>query len=583
MAFLNKVKEIAEKILTPDEKNRESVSLSDSNDVLLGKMKFRLDNSEKILKDKKQQWDRNLRFFKGKHWQVANISVPTYKANIVINKWFAAVRSLVAFETDAKPDPLVEANVDYNKPDAQILIGGAKKVEASLDYCWDKRHIPNILTQIYYDRYNMDDGFGMYFWNNELDDVDFEQVKTYEILEAPGATDIDDAEYIIVSKWRNRKWFETYYPEDVDKIKFEAPKEKEDMYYDTDKKAYENMAKVYYYFENETWITFTDKLLLDKTKNRYWEWRTPEEQRADLIKEVGNNNIPIDWKPVRNHLEKPRKPIIHFKGYYLGGEFRSQSLAQQAFNLNMAINKRKCQIQDNADGMGNPQKVIDPSVPKDKVDLITSQPGLKIRINPTLYRTEPGAPLPEFIFADLQHSEQKFDDMVGHHDISRGGITTKRQTAREAMLLRETDVTPVRLLMRNSEVAITELLNGWVQLKKLFYDQAHYIGKSGAGLQEGAGTFLIRDEIPNSLSITIKVGSTLPVSREAKRAEYIRDFQMGVLDPKTYLTLMNYPNPEKILKRLLNWQQGVISDQEPQEGIPLELQQKNVSAETATP
>ena len=573
-----------EEEINVDLEKRKDVSLSDNNEVLLAKMKFRRDESEKLLKDKRNQWEQNIKFFNGKQWQVAGISIPTYRANIVVNKWFAAVRSLVALETDSKPDPQVEANVDMEREDSEIIIKASQKVEASLDYNWDMRQIPNILTQIYYDRYNMDDGFGMYFWNNDIDNIDFEQIKPYEILPSPEALSIEDAEYVIIKKQRNRKWFKTYYPEDVDKIKFEVPKREiddNDIYSDINAKrdGYANTSTVYHYFEDDVWITFTDNLILEKTKNLYWEWRSPLEQREELKKEVGE--VPQNWKPITNHLVKPEKPVVHFKGYYTGGAFFSTSLIMQAMILNIAVNKRKCQIQDNADGVGNGQWIVDPSIPRDMVNLITSRPGLKIRVNPSLIRKEPGTPLPEFIFTDLSHSEQKFDDMVGHHEISRGGSSSKRQTAREAMLLRETDVTPVRLLLRNSEVAIAKILNGWVQLQKLFYDEKHFIGQSNTGLREGAGKFLIRDEIPNKLSIIVKVGSTLPTSREVKRSEYVRDFAAGVIDPLTYLQQMNYPNPKKILNRVLNWQQGIISDDEPQQGMqPGQAQAQTGSKET---
>ena len=250
----------------------------------------------------------------------------------------------------------------------------------------------------------------------------------------------------------------------------------------------------------------------------------------------------------------------------MGGELYSRSLVKQVAGLNFAINKRKCQIHDNCDGVGNGQWLIDPSVPIDKVNMITSQAGLKIRINPSLVQKVAGTPLPEQVYFDLQHSESKFDDMMGHHEISRGATSSKRQTKAEAIMLRETDVTPVRLLMRNSEVAIEKMLNGWVQLMKLFYDQPHYIGKVANGLKEGAGQMLLRDEIPDNLSIRIKVGSSLPTSREVKRMEYQADLARGVLDPLSYLELMDYPNPMKILQRVRNWQMGGIGDEAPQQG-----------------
>ena len=569
MAIIEKIKEKIQEVFNPLEEKKEDIGLEDEDKSLLEKVKFRKDEAERYLNARKLDWEKNLKLFEGDHWQVAGVTLPSYKADIVVNKFFAAVRSLVAFETDAKPDPEVEARIDMSDPTAGEVTASAKKVESMLDYRWDVAQIPSILTETYYDRYIFDDGFGMYFWDIEIDDVNFEQVKPHELMVAPGATCVEDAEYLIVQKWRNKKWFQDFYPDvDIDEIKFEEITPETQIYQGIPQLKsgeYANMAKVYHYFEDEIWVTFTDDLILEKQQNPYWEFRSEVEQREELIKQIGEP--PVDWQPIKNHLQKPEKPIIHFKGYHLGGDFYSKSLVKQVAKLNFAINKRKCQIHDNADNASG-QWLIDPSVPLDKVNMITSEPGLKIRINPSLASKVAGTPLPEQVYLDLQDTQRAFDDMMGHHEISRGAQASKRQTAREAMLLRETDITPVRLLMRNSEVAITKLLNGWVQLMRLFYDTPHYIGKFGVSFREEAGKALRREEIPDKLSIIIKVGSTLPTSKEQKRMEYQADLARGVLDPLTYLELMNYPNPKKILQRVQNWQQGIIGEEAPPTGVP---------------
>ena len=568
MAIIETIKNKIQEVFNPQKEKEKDIDIAEDDKTVLAKVKFRRDEAEKYHNQKKSDWEKALKFFDGDHWQVAGVSLPTYKADIVINKFFAAVRSLVAFETDAKPDPEVEAKVDMSLPESEVIIAAAKKTENMLDYRWDTAQIPAILTEIYYDRYIFDDGFGMYFWNTEIDDVDFEQVKPHELMIAPGATCIEDAEYVVVQKNRGKKWFKTFYPDiDIDDIKFEEQNIATQIYQGIPQlKAgeYANMAKVYHYFSDEDWVIFTDDLVLDKMKNPYWEWRTEEEQRIEA--ETIPGIVPLSWQPITNHLIRPEKPLIHFKGYHLGGEFYSRSLVKQVLKLSFAINKRKCQIHDNADNASG-QWLVDPSVPLDKVNMITSEPGLKIRINPALAQKVMGTPLPEQVYFDLEDSQRAFDDMMGHHEISRGAQATKRQTAREAMLLRETDITPVRLLMRNSEVAITKLLNGWTQLMKLFYDQPHYIGSFGLQLEE-RGKTLRRSEIPENLSIIVKIGSTLPTSKETKRLEYQADLARGTLDPLTYLELMNYPNPRKILQRVKNWQMGIIGDETPAQMPP---------------
>ena len=198
-------------------------------------------------------------------------------------------------------------------------------------------------------------------------------------------------------------------------------------------------------------------------------------------------------------IEGGLKPIVHFKGYHLGGEFESRSLMKQIMKLNEAVNVRKCQIQDILNGTGSPQIVIDPSVSRDDAEKITSKPGLKIRVNPALIKVIPPSAPPPFTLEDMIHTERSFSDMVGLHEVSIGAASRKRQTGKELELLKESDITPIRLLMRNSESALIKLINGWVQLMKLFYDQPHYIGQLGQTGAERYGEFLIREEIPDNL------------------------------------------------------------------------------------
>src|SRR3990167_1247031 len=550
----NLFKKTAKKVkefFTGEDYTKEEVSLEDSNEVLTDKLELRLREAEQALKMKLFEWQDALKFFRGKHWEVARVQIPTYKASVVINKFFAAVRSLVAFETDATPEPEVEAQADFGDPNFDTIQEGAKKIRDALSFRWEQKQISSIFTEIYYDRYIYADGFGMYFWNVVEDDVDFEHIKPAELLRSPGSTSIDDAEYIIIKKCRNRKWFLENYPDNINKIKFE-------QYSDVakweqglglmEKSERQNLAQVEYYFEDEIWIIKCGKEILEKKQNPFWEFRTAEEQEREIIEKF--KVLPFSWQAVKNHLDKPEKPIVHFKGYYLGGEFYSESLIKQVMDLNLLVNKRKNQIQDNADGVGNGQWIVDPSVPEEEVRKITSYPGLKIRINPAFIKKEPGIPLPEFVFNDLLHTEQKFDDIMGHHEISRGVVPKKRMTRAETLAIRESDITPVRLVLRNSEVAISKLLNGWVQLMKLFYDQPHFISRPQI---EGNLNFKIdRNEIPDNLSIIVRPGSTLPVSKPMRRLEYQQLYARGDLDPVSFFKLMDYPNPEKLAYRVLN-------------------------------
>ena len=539
-----------------EKESKKEIKLSDSDKTLLSKLEVRIDEGLAIRRTKKAEWRKYLRFFGGDQYNSIGVRLPPYKSNIFVNKVFATFRSLIALETDAKPSPIVNSRIREDEQVKEDVIKANKKVESALDDIWDLRQVPLTLTEIYYDRYIFADGYGMYFWNNVDQDVDFEQIKPQELLRSAGSTSIDDAEFLIVEKWRNRKYFQDNFPDKVNKIKFtDKPLIKFDENEDEEVDGAErkNMALVYHYFQDDIWITKSGKEILSKKKNPFWEWRTVEEQTKE-IQERFNGEVPDGWQPIRNHLMKPKKHIVHFKGYHLGGSFESVSLMKQIIGLNVNVNKRKGQIQDILNGTGSPQWIIDPSVPEAKVRQITSKPGIKIRVNPDLIRKEPASQPPQFTLEDLLHSERKFDDIAGLHEVSRGSTPRKRITKGEAEILRESDITPIRLLVRNSEAAIIDLLNGWVQLMKLFYDQPHYVGRLGQRSLETYGEDLIREEIPDNLTITVKVGSTLPVSKESRRSQFIQDFQLGAIDLLSYLEAMDYPNPEKIYERVLKQQ-----------------------------
>ncbi len=564
--FNEAIDAIKEKVF-PVSLEKKDISIDDSDEVLVPKLDLRVEESEAIRRTKLFDWKRNLQWFNGDQWAATGIILPTYKSDIFINKIFASFRSLVAYETDAKPQPVVDARLTetIQNPDAVVLT--SKKIESALDYLWDLRQVPITLTEVYYDRYLFNDGYGMYFWNAIDDNPDFELVKPQEILRSPGATTIDDAEYIIVEKWRNRTYFQKNYPDLVDKIKFEdsiGTESTNDPFVEKAKR--DNLAKVHYYFEDDLWIFKCGKVILEKSKNKYWEWRDEAEQKAEMMETFGVSEEEFalkfpDWKPVKNHLSKPEKPVIQFKGYHLGGEFESRSLIKQLIKLNENINKRKCQWQDILDGTGVPQWVVDPSVPQDQVEKITSKPGLKIRINPSLIRKEAASAPPQGSFEDMLHTEKSFNDMSGLHEVSYGAASSKRTTKGEVELLKESDIVPIRLLMRNSESAIIRLLNGWVQLMKLYYDQKHYLGTMGNEGLQTYGQYLTRGEIPDDLLVTIKVGSTMPVSRGARRDQYRADFQMGAISLKDYLTMMEYQNPDRLVQNLQAQQQMVAPTQ----------------------
>ncbi len=542
-----------------EELKYQDIDIEDKEEDLVQRINQRSEECSAWQKEKWKSIKDNIKLFDGDHWEVADVKLPQYKSDVVVNKIFSTIRSLVGYETDSRPVPAVYAGRKENPEQAKKANTQAFLLQDLLQSGWDFREGTIKLSAVLFNRYLEDDAFVMPFWNFEIDDWDFERIPHRNLKISPNAANIEDAEYIIIEKWKNKRWIKENYPKielkdleyfsQDEKGKDDQPKDK------TEGRKF--MAKIEYYIEDDFWIVKCGKKILERKENPYYEFRSEEEQKQEWIEKYASEE---GFIPIHNHFIKSRKPIVQFKGYYLDDGVYSHSVMKQVKKLTYNLNHRKAQVEDNA-AMANGQWVVDPSVPDAVVRKITSKPNLVIRIAPDLVRKEPGRPLPEFVMADMNHTERCIDDMFGHHEVSRG-VSERSKTLGESQLLKESDLTPVRLLERNTEVALSELFSWFVQLSKLFYTEPHYIRKLGISDTEIYQS-LIATDIEDGIEVIIKPGSLTPSPKTQKKNEAMMLAQAGKLSLLDLYEILEYPSPEKMVQRLFNEAQGIIGDEPP--------------------
>ena len=536
MAEKTKDEEITENVTTSFD-----ISLNDSEEELIRKTDGWIEDAESFMSSKIKHWEDNDRWFDGKQWDNEK---QEYQSDTVINRIFPSIRNMVGLATDSRPkaDLLPAPAADLEQ--AGLNKEKAKRLSLLFDQRWDELQMSSLTTKALFQAFIYDDAFLMPFWNYQENDLDVEIINPKKLKVDPTATSVDDAQYLIVEATKNRKWIETNYPDKAKKVKYGASKSNQDS------NSTKDQVDVHFVLTDEIRIVRAGKVLLEKSPNPYYEFRDDETQRAEWEKEELDMEA---FVPIRNYFRRPQKPIIPIPTYNVG-EFFSRSIMNQLKPVQRTIDKRKQQIDENANTTANPQWVYDSDqLEEDKANLITNEPGLLIGISggPAVIRKEPGADMPNYVMTDLAHSESTFDNIMGHHDISRGG-QDKTQTATEAGILREADQTPVRLLVRNYEQSVLKLYQWWLQMVALFYTEEHYARVWG---DKGVVDFVAinRNDVSDGINIVVRPGSTLPTDKKTMRADAVQLAQIGLLDPLTLYEVLELPDPQKTANRLVNW------------------------------
>jgi hypothetical protein len=535
-----------------DEGPSYELNLNDEESEMLIKVKAMISDAESSMADKIKHWKDNEKWFNGEQWKNER---QEYQSDTVINRIFPAVRNMVGLATDSRPSVDILPAPAETTEQADVNKQKAKKLSQLFEQRWDEIQMSVKGTKALYQAFIYDDAYLMPFWNYMDNDIDVEIINPKNLLVDPTATSVDDAQYVAVKADKNRKWIQDNYPDKVNSVKFGVSREVTTGY--DVQSGIKDQTTVYFVMTDEIRIVATKDTILEAGANPFYEFRDEQTQLQDWLK-AGNGQE--SFVKLTNYFTRPQKPLIPIPTYNIG-EFYSKSIMNQLKPVQKTIDKRKQQIDENANTTANPQWIYDTDViESEKADLITNEPGLLIGVpgGPNSIKKEPGADMPSYVLSDLSHSETTFDNIMGHHDISRGS-KSKTQTATEAGILSEADQTPVRLIVRNYEQSLVKMYQWWLQLASLFYTEDHYVRVWGIS---GVKDFVTvnRNDVSDGINIVIRPGSTLPTDKRTMRSDAVQLAQMGLIDPLSLYEILEFPDPVKSSIRLLNWKNGIISD-----------------------
>ena len=476
----------------------------------------------------------------------------TGNSDTVENRIFEAIETIVPVAT-AKAHQFVvlpgsdtETSVDRANRTQKVL---ARKYE-TLEM---QRKLEEVTRKMLLYRF----GVMKWGWGYETDDVSVDVVDPRLIFVPRMRVDPHDLPYKIEIQEYSKREMEEYFPAaNIDELSME---EFLDVGNSKIRRKVYRVYEVWAYGETVAWIC--SKKVLEIRENPYYDFKGEEKP---YIKK-GKRGSKISKKLVfSNVLDRPIDPYVFFTTYSVGDEpFGSVSLVEVAIPIQDSINVQKRKIIDNLRKMGNGQVYLDSdAMSEEERSNITDEVGLIIHgeglASQNKIKRDPGVPLPNAHFSNLQHSEMVFDNLMGVHSATRGAANAK--TLGQDIMSRQQDFTRIDLITRVLNRGVAKVAQGLVQLMKMYYTETQTVKILG---EQGAVEFvkLNRDDIEQYIEIVVKSGEVLPMDKISLRTEAVQLWQLGALDPVTLFERLELENPAKAAERLIAWKQGQLTQE----------------------
>jgi len=300
-------------------------------------------------------------------------------------------------------------------------------------------------------------------------------------------------------------------------------------------KVDENSPIRYYeYWENEFVAWKFKNVLLGYDKNPNYNWENKK----------------------MNQFVGPKMPYIFLRENNFGDSIIDPiSKVEQVVGLQDGINKRKRQIEQNAD-FGNGMLIGSGDfMTKESLDKIDFTAKSKLFIQkgvPSQALTFfTGRAFDQGIMTDLTASQNEIDNILGTHPATRGLAGTNQRTLGATMMLKSADSGRLETIER-SIATVDQALYEWsLQLMYVFYTKKHpimSIGKTGdiktmSELQRK--NFIVNSELKD-VKIVVKTEINVGKDDSERKVEALNLFKLGCLSTKDLLKILGYPNPETL-------------------------------------
>ena len=549
------------------------------NDVLIRIANNRWESSGDIAREIDSSFKKYKNIWKNNPEWLSN--VPEKRSKVRDNRAFLAMESVINNLTGRPSRPNVLAGNET--PEAKEIAEDLQEVFLEKYRTLNtKKTIKRGLRYLFFSKIMV----VKMFWDKDIDDFNVKTVDPRKVRFGKTSTNEEESEFAIEEIDEPILSVISKFPEKEAEILKQEGIAKEDATVSNKNVTYKEIwigNGVAWVFKNE---------VLSKILNPYYDFEgillTPEEKaslnaengqrRRDLVskhrleqgkrkaeaKEAGESGGEVTYENyLFNHFDKPRKPYIF--GTVLEVEDKpigETSLLEQVNPLQEGIDKRKRQIDDNADFMNGITKVDTELVNVSRADAqrihydtsgLVYGPGVSQGVT-----RETGKELPSLVFNDLEHSIAEVDNIFGTQPTFRGD-GAQDETATGRAILREQSLSRLDELISLVDYITYEIYNWEFQMMKALYTETHLVKPIGQTKSDRV-IEIIQDDLQDGIEVNIIPGQVLPEDRIFKAERAREDAKDGLIDPVTYLEAAGgYDNPEQVAKRLLMWKTNPFS------------------------
>lgn len=523
--------------VTGEHRDEFSIDLSDEELIRLSK-KISDEYSTYESKIKPRQ-DANKTYYLGRQKQGSS-EVTIEGQPVVANMLFEAEETFLPAALSKNPEPVVYTD---NTPEGNEI---ARSVKTMLQYHSDVLVLRRKLAL-------MTRHWSIYFigilkhgWDDKIKDIttDVRQPKNF-IFDVTGYIDPygDFVGQLIGER----------IPTTASQLIELFPKHKAYIIAKVDGKLGTNVTYTEWWSDEYCFYTF-ENIVLDKNKNPHFNYDTEE----DGLDDAGN---PIKVNvPGKNHFARPKKPYTFLSVFTLGEQPHDVTgLIEQNIPNQNRITRRTEQIDYNLSKANNSDVFS-----ADNFNQETAKQASKALAmgNPVLVPS--GKPISEAIarlqspgissdfFAELENSKNDLRSVFGVQ-----GITAQQadedQTARGMILNQQYDNSRIGGGIGDAiEQVADNVFNWWVQLYYVYYDEEHSARVMGR-MKAVEYVTLQNSNLDRRIVVSVSPDSMKPKDEVNEMNQALALWDKGALDPKTLLTILNFPDPQQTAENVVLW------------------------------
>jgi len=527
-----------------------SLDLEDKD--LITEINKRLDLGKKlrdniVIKKGNLNWD----YYKGQH---AVKTLSDGKSKIVKNIIFRNIETIVPILTSNTPEPRIfHPNKLFTEKLRKILTLRWEVFDKMLEKSRKTiRH--NAIRYL---------GALKVRYDTEYNDICWELVNPKHLIIDPDATYLYDCKWVaqLVKGYTVKEVIEKY-PYGKEKLLKTLGIKSED-----DKKLGSEISFIEFSTPDFT-VWKYNYIILDKQENQNYDF-----EGVSTFDEVGK-----ETKIRYNIFKKPIVPYIFFQLFNIENEesgiYGNTSLIEQAIPLQDNVNKRKRQVDENADEangtlVGSGDYISFAQFQKLKGEATERVWVEKGDARMAISRLS-GNPLQNYVLNDMYDSQGEIDNIMGSHSTTRGEGRQGETTATERVMEKQQDYGRIDDIVKAYEDFSEDYFNMTLQMMLVHYKDVHLFPIEQEDDIEVSREILIKEfskifkykdselrggkyEVEYKYVppvVMVKRGSTLPTDDITKRVSAIELWSKGGIDPISLHEELNDPNPELKAKRL---------------------------------